>query len=522
MKSIILNGENLLLSDLWRIATENTVVALDDNALVRVAAARDLIKQAVAKGKIIYGVTTGFGKLSEVQISPENTVHLQLNLVRSHACGVGEPVPAAVSRTIMALKLNNLLRGYSGVRRELILQLRDCLNRQVHPVIPSRGSVGASGDLAPLSHLALVLIGEGEAEFQGRRMSGGQALKAAGLPPLQLAAKEGLSLINGTQFMTALAALGVYRALNLLKTADIIAAMSVDALKGTPTAFEPQIHRLRNQLGQMVTAENILNLMAESGIRQSHLECKRVQDVYSIRCIPQVHGASRDAVGFVASIITRELNAVTDNPLVFVEDGKILAGGNFHGEPIAMALDFLSIALAELASISERRISMMMDPTFSELPSFLSPKPGLNSGLMLVHVTAAALVAENKILCHPACVDSIPTSANKEDHVSMGANAANKMWQVLANVEQVLALELICAGQSLDLRAPLQPGRGVALAHDALRNKVPYLDGDRNLSPDIRNAFELVTKFELLKAVEKEIKLQQTFLFGGTENLKKM
>ena len=507
MKQIILDGENLKLNELWQIAKNCAGIKLNKESLKKVEKARNLVKKVVEEGKVVYGITTGFGKLSDVQISAENSAQLQLNLLRSHACGVGEPVSSSVCRAIMALKLNNMLRGYSGVTKELLVHIQNCLNNLVHPVIPSRGSVGASGDLAPLAHMSLVFIGEGEAELNGKIMSGSEALAASGLQPVNLVAKEGISLINGTQFMTAICALGVYRALNLVKTADIIAAMTVDALKGTPAAFEPDIQRIRNQEGQKITAKNLLNLIAGSEIRQSHLKCKKVQDAYAIRCIPQVHGASRDAIGYVKTIIERELNGITDNPLVFVEDNKIVSGGNFHGAPVAMAADFLSIAVAELASISERRIAMMMDSSFSELPDFLTPKPGLNSGLMLTQVTAAALVSENKTLCFPASVDSIPTSANKEDHVSMGANAVNQMWQVVENVEIVLAIEAICAGQSIDLRAPMLPGEGVALIHHALRNKVSYLDQDRNLSLDIKKAHELVADFELLNSLDKKIEV---------------
>lgn len=505
MARVLLDGEHLQLEELWQISKNKAQVVLDKKALHRVNAAREVVEKAVAEGKVIYGVTTGFGKLSNVQISAEHTSQLQLNLLRSHACGVGPGVSTEIVRAVMALKLNNLLRGYSGVRQELILHLQEILNRGVHPFIPSKGSVGASGDLAPLAHMSLVLIGEGIAEYQGRQLSGKEALEAAGLEPITLAAKEGLSLINGTQYMTASLSLAVYRAMNLVKTADIIASMTIDGMKGTPVAFEPQVHEIRNQEGQKRTARNILALMAGSEIRQSHLECKKVQDAYAIRCIPQVHGASRDAISYVCSIVNRELNAVTDNPLVFVEDDKIISGGNFHGAPVAMAADFLAIAVAELASISERRIAMMMDSTYSELPDFLSPKPGLNSGLMIAHVTSAALVSQNKTLCHPASVDSIPTSANKEDHVSMGANAVNKLAEVLENTERVLAIEAICAGQTIDLRAPLQPGKGVAIAHNLLRNKIPFLDHDRILSEDLEQAYRLVVDFVFPEYIEKKL-----------------
>jgi histidine ammonia-lyase len=508
MKEITLTGENLNLDQLWQIAKEGALVEIDEDRLKLVNRSREVVERAMASGQVIYGVTTGFGKLSDVKISSEDATTLQLNLLRSHAGGVGSPVPASVSRGIMALKLNNLLRGFSGVRTEILFHLAEFLNRGVSPIIPSKGSVGASGDLAPLSHMSLVLVGEGEAEWKGERMSGSDALKAAGLEPLQLEAKEGLSLINGTQYMTCLGALGVKRAFDLAKTADIIAAMTADGMKATPVAFDSRIQAVRNQAGQMACAQNLTALMTGSEIRMSHLECKKVQDAYSIRCIPQVHGACRDAIRYVKDVIERELNAVTDNPLVFPVEGEILSGGNFHGAPIAMALDFLSIALAEMANISERRVAMMMDSSFSELPDFLTPKPGLNSGLMLAQITAAALVSENKTLSHPASVDSIPTSANKEDHVSMGANAANKMWQVLENTQRVLAIELLSAAQSVDLRAPLHPGEYIMVAHNHLRNKVPFLVHDRQLSEDIEKAVELVSNFELLRAVEGKMELQ--------------
>lgn len=508
MNPIMLNGEELTLEELWLIAMDNHPVKVNEEALRVVNRSHEVVERAIKEGKKIYGVTTGFGKLSDVQISAEDTSQLQLNLLRSHACGVGSPVPAYVSRAMMVLKLNNLLRGFSGVRQEVLFLLRELLNRGVSPVVPSKGSVGASGDLAPLSHLALVLIGEGEAEWKKKKISGQDALKAAELEPIALKAKEGLSLVNGTQYMTAIAALGVFRAKKLAKTADIIAAMTADGMKATPIAFDSRIQAVRNQPGQMSSAQNLTALMEDSEIRISHIECKKVQDAYSIRCIPQVHGSCREVISFVEQTVSRELNAVTDNPLVFPVEGEIISGGNFHGEPIAMALDFLSIALAELANISERRIALMMDSTFSELSDFLTPKPGLNSGFMLAQITAASLVSENKTMCFPACVDSIPTSANKEDHVSMGANAANKMLQVLENAEVVLAIECMSAAQSIDLRAPLQPGVGIKLALDHVRNKVPFLDQDRKLSDDIEKARKLVANFEILDAVASKMEIQ--------------
>lgn len=508
MKEIQLTGENLTLEQLWQIAEEDAKIIIDEKAFNLVDRSREIVERAIEKNKIIYGVTTGFGKLSDIQISPEDTAQLQVNLLRSHSSGVGKPAPDSVSRAMMVLKLNNLLRGFSGVRREVLIQLQEFLNKGILPVIPSKGSVGASGDLAPLSHMSLVLIGEGEARLNGKIVQGAKALKAAELEPLELQAKEGLSLINGTQYMTAIAALVIYRAQRLIKTADIIAAMTVDGMKATPVAFDSRIQAVRNQVGQMESAQNLVALIAESDIRLSHLECKKVQDAYSIRCTPQVHGSCRDATRYVSEIVKRELNAVTDNPLVLPVEGEIVSGGNFHGEPISMALDFLAIAMSEFASISERRIALMMDSNFSELPNFLTPKPGLNCGFMLAQVTAASLVSENKSLGYPASVDSIPTSANKEDHVSMGANAANKILQVMENTENVLAIELLCAAQSIDLRAPLQPGKGIIVAQNHLRNKVSFLDQDRNLSKDIEQARNLVSGFSLVQEVEKELELQ--------------
>ena len=508
MDAILLDGTQLTIDQLWQVAVEGAPVEIAPGALERVQKGREVIERAIAEGKIIYGVTTGFGKLSEVQIPADHAEELQVNLLRSHACGVGEPVPAEVARAILVLKLNNLLPGNSGIRVEVAKQLRELINRGVVPVIPRQGSVGASGDLAPLAHMSLVLIGEGEAYFGGERLPGGEALRRAELRPIRLQAKEGLSLINGTQFMTALAALGIYRAERLARTADVIAAMTTDAMKGTPVAFDERIHRVRNQVGQQKVARNLVQLMAGSEIRESHRACKKVQDAYSIRCIPQVHGAVRDALEHVRQVVGRELNAVTDNPLVFPAEQEVISGGNFHGAPVAMALDFLSIALAELGNISERRTAMMMDSNFSELPDFLTPKPGLNSGFMIAQVATAALVSENKTLAHPASVDSIPTSANKEDYVSMGANAANKMWRVLENLEYILAVEAMCAAQGLDLRAPLQPGKGVAAAHHVVRNKVPYLDSDRVLAPEIAKIRGLIASFELLQSAEKEVKLE--------------
>lgn len=449
------------------------------------AQAHRVIRRAAAGTKPVYGVTTGFGKLADQRISQSDIEQLQLNLVRSHAAGVGDPLTTEETRGLMLLRANVLARGHSGVRPQLVEGLLRLLNRQVHPVIPSRGSVGACGDLAPLAHLALVLIGEGEAMLGKRRVSGRAALAHAGLKPTRLEAKEGLSLVNGTQAMLALGLLALRRATILVDTADVAGALSLEALKGTPVAFDPRIHRLRPYPGQVTVAANLRALLAKSEIRVSHLECPRVQDAYSLRCMPQVHGAVRDALDHVRRTLLTELNSVTDNPLVFPKGDEVLSGGNFHGQPLGLVLDYLAIAITELASIAERRIERLTNPEYGDLPPFLSPDPGLNSGFMLAQVTAAALTSENKVLSHPASVDSIPTSGNREDHVSMGMGSALKLKQVLTNAEHILAIELLCAAQGVEFHRPLKPGLGSRLACQALRRVAPRLEQDRMMGPDI-------------------------------------
>jgi histidine ammonia-lyase len=440
----------------------------------------------------VYGVTTGFGKLADQRISPSDIRQLQVNLVRSHAAGVDEPLTREETRAILLLRTNVLARGHSGVRPLIVESLLTLLNRDVLPVIPCRGSVGASGDLAPLAHLALVLIGEGEAIADGRRQSGRAALARAGLRPLTLEAKEGLSLLNGTQAMLALGLLAVRRCERLVDGADVAGALSLDALKGTPVAFDPRIHRLRPHRGQRIVAANLRRLVSGSEIRESHLHCPRVQDAYSLRCMPQVHGAIRDALDYVRRTLGIEMNSVTDNPIVFSDHKEVVPGGNFHGQPLGLVLDYLAIAMTELASISERRIERLINPEYGDLPPFLSPHPGLNSGFMLAQVTAAALASENKVLSHPASVDSIPTSGNQEDHVSMGMGAALKLKQILANTERILAIELLCAAQGVHFHRPLQPGLGNRQTTKLIRQRVPPLTTDRVLAQDIERIRELV------------------------------
>src|SRR5262252_2825312 len=440
-----------------------------------------------------YGVNTGFGRFVAVAIPDEQTRELQLRLLRSHACGVGEPYPDEVVRAAMALRANALAKGRSGARPELVELLLDCLDRGLLPVVPSRGSVGASGDLAPLAHLALPLVGEGEAWFDGERLPGAEALARAGLEPVRLAAKEGLSLVNGTQFMAATLALGLVRARRLARVADVACALSVEALQGSRTSFLPQIHELRPLRGQTVAAANVLRLLEGSAIIEAHRWCDKVQDAYSLRCAPQVHGACRDLLEYAEYTVGVELNAATDNPLVLVEDELLVSNGNFHGQPLAFALDALAMAVSELANISERRVERLVNPSLSGgLPAFLTPDGGLNSGFMIPQYVAASLVSENKALCHPASVDSIPTSAGQEDHVSMGNASGLKAWQVLANVERALAIELLAGAQGVEFLAPLLPGAGAQATRAAVRSHSERLREDRSLSEDIERVASAV------------------------------
>jgi histidine ammonia-lyase len=486
---IEIDGGRLTLEEFGSIVHGGTRCELTPESRQRVGQARRQIERATALGSetaIVYGVNTGFGDLSKVRIPADQTRLLQERLVRSHAAGVGEPLPESAVRGMLLLRANTLAQGHSGVRVELIDLLLALLNGGVLPIVPSRGSVGASGDLAPLAHLALPLIGRGQVRFAGQEMAADEALRQAGLEPLTLEPKEGLSLINGTQAMTSLLALAVLESRRLVKIADAVGALTTDALLGTDTPFDQRLHQLRPHPGQLASARNLWDLMQGSALRDSHRHGdSRVQDPYSIRCMPQVHGAARDVLTDVESRLSIEMNAVTDNPLVFPDDDEILAGGNFHGEPIAMAADFLAIAVAELGSISERRIDKLTDSVFSGLPPFLTENPGLNSGFMLAQVTAAALVSENKGLAHPASVDSIPTSAEKEDHVSMGMGAALKLQQVVANVHRILAIELLAAAQGIDLRRPLRTSEPLETLHEAIRRQVARWEDDRELAPDI-------------------------------------
>jgi histidine ammonia-lyase len=503
-RTIHLTGDDLTLADVWHVTQGEAEAELGASARDRMRAARELVESI--SGEHTYGVNTGFGRFVSAHIPEELSAELQLRLLRSHACGVGEPYPDEVVRAAMLLRANALAKGFSGARVELAELLLECLNRGVLPLVPARGSVGASGDLAPLAHLALPLVGEGRAWVGGDLVDGAAALAAVGLEPIELVSKEGLSLVNGTQFMCAMAALGVVRARRLAATADLACAQSLEALQGSRTSFRPEVHRARPLKGQQEAAANIWRLLDGSAIIESHRWCDKVQDAYSLRCAPQVHGAARDLIDYVAATVEIELNAATDNPLVLVEAGDIVSAGNFHGQPLAFALDALALAVAELASISERRVERLVNPSLSDgLPPFLVEEGGLNSGFMIPQYVAAALVSENKVLAHPASVDSIPTSAGQEDHVSMGNAAGLKALQVLDNAERALAIELLAGAQAVEFLAPLAPGEGVRLTHDAVRTRSERLEQDRSLSGDIELVASAIRAGEVLAAVEAEL-----------------
>ncbi|MGE3175532.1 MAG: histidine ammonia-lyase [Planctomycetota bacterium] len=504
MPSFALGDGPLDLDTLCALSRPGSRVELTPQGRERVQRSRRVVADAVATGRTMYGINTGFGKLAGVRIADDQLAQLQRNLLLSHATGVGEPLRFEQSRLAFALRIHNLALGYSGVRVELLEQAMALFNRDLVPVIPSQGSVGASGDLAPLAHMALPLLGFGEVHADGGVIDGARALERCGRPPLDLAEKEGLALINGTQIMTAIGVLALHEAVLLAKTADIACAMTVEALRGSERPFQPRVHAVRAHEGQQRTAANLRALLQGSAIMVSHAACAKVQDAYSLRCAPQVHGAAKDGVRYALQVLETEANSVTDNPLVFPE-GDVVSGGNFHGQPVSQALDFAAIAIATLANISERRIEQMVNPDISGLPPFLARHPGVESGFMIPQVVAASLASENKSLAHPASVDTIPTSANREDHVSMGVTAARHAERIARNTAKVLGIELLCAAQGLDLGEPLAPGAGVAAAYAAVRARVQGLEGDRYLAPDLRVAEELVLDGSLVAAVERAI-----------------
>ena len=518
MDTVIIDGHSLTLGKLALVARMGARADLDPEAEKRMAVSRAVVDSCVDKELVRYGITTGFGKFCDVVISKDENDLLQKNLIMSHACGQGDPLPAEAVRAMALLRANALAVGNSGIRPSTVKALVAMLNAGVVPVVPEKGSLGSSGDLAPLSHLILVLLGMGEAFYKGKRMAGGEALALAGLKPVALSAKEGLALINGTQAMTAVGALAVYDAQKLVRLADLAAALTHQSLRGITDAYDPRIHELRGQSGQIECAANLRALLSGSRFATRQGE-ERVQDAYALRCVPQVHGASRDAIAYVAGVVERELNAVTDNPIIFPDAGAadglgdIISGGNFHGQPVALAMDFLGIAASELANIAERRVERLVNPALSNgLPAFLTRSGGLNSGFMIAQYAAAALVSENKVLAHPASVDSIPSSANQEDHVSMGTIAARKARSIIENARGVIAIELLSACQALDLRAEMMGGRAEDLlspptlaAYRLIRSAVPGLGPDRVMYPDIDAVRALVAEGSILEAAEAKL-----------------
>ncbi|MFP2930612.1 histidine ammonia-lyase [Pyxidicoccus sp. 3LG] len=498
---ILIDGDTLKLEEILQVARNEATVELAPEAAVRVRASRALVDRVAAGDTPSYGINTGFGTLAEVRIDKKDLRDLQRNLILSHACGVGTPLPHPEARALLLLRCNVLAKGYSGIRPETLGLALDMLNRDVVPVVPERGSVGASGDLAPLAHLALVFIGEGEAFHQGQRLPARQALERAGLQPVVLEAKEGLALVNGTQAMCAVGTLLQLRAEMLADLADVAGSMTLEGLLGSHKPFIPEIHDVRAHQGQKDCAAHLRRILKGSELVETHVNCSKVQDPYSLRCMPQVHGAAREGLAFARRILEVEVNSATDNPLVFTETERIVSGGNFHGQPISLAMDVVAMAMTQLSSISERRVEQLVNPSLSGLPAFLAKNSGLNSGFMIAQVTSAALVAESRVLSHPASVDSIPSSAGREDHVSMGMTAALKGRQVSEFTRSCLAIEVLCAAQALDFRLPVKPGKGALAAYELVRSKVPHMDRDRELHKDIEAVSQLIDSGELLAAV---------------------
>ncbi|KYH35105.1 histidine ammonia-lyase [Clostridium tepidiprofundi DSM 19306] len=504
-KYIEINGNSLTLDDLINVVRNGYKVVLDEEAEERVKRSRKIVDDIVENDRVVYGITTGFGKFADVTISQDDCKTLQRNLIVSHACGTGEVFPIDITRTIMLLRINNLAKGYSGIRLSTLNTLIEMLNRGVHPIIPEKGSLGASGDLAPLAHMVLPMIGEGEAEYEGERVSGLEAMKRAGIGIVELTSKEGLALINGTQVMTAVGALALYDSINLIKISDIAASLTLEALRGIKDAYDLRTHVVRPHKGQIDTAKNILNLIEGSSFitRQGEL---RVQDAYTLRCVPQVHGASKDAINYVKEKVEIEINSVTDNPII-TEEGDVISGGNFHGQPMAISFDFLGIAAAEIANISERRLERLINFQLNDLPPFLVKHGGLNSGFMITQYAAAALVSENKVLAHPASVDSIPSSANQEDHVSMGTIAARKARDIVENATRVLATELMAACQAIDFREGFNLGCGTQEAYNVIREEVEFIENDKIMYKELDKCTELIKSGKLLNNVEQKVRL---------------
>ena len=506
MNRVFINGNNLTIEDVVNVCRNNYEVIITEEAIINVKKSRELVDKLVDEGKISYGITTGFGRFSDVAISREDSKLLQENLIISHSCGVGNPLSEDTVRAIMLLRVNNLAKGYSGIRLETLQTLVDMINKGVHPIIPEKGSLGASGDLAPLSHMVLTMIGEGEAIYKGERMPSKWAMEKSGISIMDsLSSKEGLALINGTQVMTAIGLLATYDAMNLLKTADIAYCLTMEALNGITCAMDERVHKIRPHQGQINTAKNILDILKGSEMTSKQGEI-RVQDAYSLRCTPQIHGASKDAIEYVMNKINIEINSVTDNPIIFANEEEIISGGNFHGQPIALSFDFLGIALSEIANISERRLEKLVNPALNHgLPAFLVNHGGLNSGFMIVQYSAASLVSENKVLAHPASVDSIPSSANQEDHVSMGTIAARKARDIMENARKVIAMEILSATQAIDLRGKKRLGMGTEAAYSVVREHTSFVDKDRIMYIDINTIEDVIKKNLLVEAVENAL-----------------
>ncbi|PIS27388.1 MAG: histidine ammonia-lyase [Candidatus Marinimicrobia bacterium CG08_land_8_20_14_0_20_45_22] len=492
-----------MLEKVTRFLNRRTKVTLSESEMSRIQTARQVVLEKIQSGKTIYGINTGFGKLAQVNIPADDLEQLQINLLRSHACGVGKPIDSEIVALMMFLKVKSLAMGFSGCSLEIVQKMVEFLNKDIFPIVPARGSVGASGDLAPLAHLCLPLIGEGEVFYNGQRKNANELIDQGIYKPVRLGPKDGLSLINGTQYSTALLTLAFLRAQDIILLSELAAAMSVEAILATDVPFRSQIHEVRRQSGEQESARHIRNFLRNSEIVQSHKNCPKVQDPYSFRCAPQVIGVVRDVLQFVEKIVENELSAVTDNPLVFAEAGEVLSGGNFHAEPLAMAADFLSIALAELANIAERRISNLVDPAMSGLPAFLTQSGGVNSGFMIAHVTSAALCAENRTLSTPASVETIPTSANQEDHVSMAPNACLKLFQIVENTRKIVWIELLASAQGMDFRKPLAGGIGTRLGHAKIRSMVKHLDEDRIFYPDLEKSEEFFSDTAFIETVRR-------------------
>lgn len=505
MNSIEIDGTSLTIEEVYKVAHQKVHVTLSDQARTKTLGARALVDEIVKAGKPVYGINTGFGALSNKFIEHDKLEILQYNLIRSHCTGVGKPFSVPITKAIMLLRANCLSSGFSGVSIEAIDLLLDFINNDIIPVVPEKGSVGASGDLAPLSHIALALIGEGDVLYNGKEVRADFAIHSINKEPVQLKAKDGLALINGTAVMLALGSLALYETRELVKLADVSSALTLDAVRGTTKAFNEQIMMLKPHSGQIVTAKNLRELLKDSEIVNSHDNCGKVQDPYSLRCIPQVHGSIRQTLDHTWDVFTTELNSVTDNPLVFVKTKEVLSGGNFHGEALALSMDYLAMGLSELANISERRVEKMMNPVFSDLPAFLTKNSGLNSGLMIAHVTMASLVNENKVLCYPASVDSIPTSTDKEDHVSMGVTSGRKLYTILSNVKDCLAIELLCNTQGISLLRPLKTSTLLEKVITHIRQHVPIIEDDRVFCKDINKIRKLIDNFELVNIVRNVI-----------------